>query len=256
MINPVALQLGPIAIHWYSISYLIALTIGFLIMVKLNKTGKVFKSNDQIFDLAFWIFILGAIIGGRLGYVLFYNFSYYLSSPLDALKVWEGGMSMHGGVIVSILVIYFFCRKNKIKFFKAGDLVVIPTALALMFTRIANFINHELIGRPILNSNWNWLGIDFGDGILRYPSQFFQSASALILFLILLILFYKKPKTGVISFSYLILYGLFRFITEFWRAPDIQIGFIFKYFTLGQFFSLGMLIAGIMGLIYIHKKMK
>jgi len=135
-----------------------------------------------------------------------------------------------------------------------GDVVVIPVALALMFTRIANFINQELIGRPILNADWNWLGVKFGDGILRYPSQLFQSASALILFLILLILFRKKPKAGIIGFSYVALYGLFRIITEFWRAPDSQIGFIWNYFTLGQLFSLGMFILGLVGLTTLKKR--
>lgn len=254
MINPIALQIGPIAIHWYSISYLVALTVGFLITIKLNKKKKVFKSTDQIFDMAFWLFLVGVIICGRLGYVLFYNFSYFMANPAKIPAMWDGGMSFHGGLIGSIIVLWFFCKKNKINFLDLGDTIAVPTALALMFTRIANFINRELVGRIIENTNFNWLGVDFGDGLLRYPSQLFQSASSLILALILLLIFYRKPKRGVVTFSYLALYGLFRFITEFWRAPDVQVGFIWSYFTLGQLLSFGMLIIGSIGLLIIAKK--
>lgn len=254
MINPIALQIGPIAIHWYSISYIVALLVGFLMVIKLNKQKKVFKDADQIFSLAFWLFLVGVIIGGRLGYILFYNFSYYLANPSKILATWEGGMSFHGGLIASTLVVYLFCRKNKINILKIGDIIVLPSALALMFTRIANFINQELIGRPIVSPDWQWLGVNFGDGILRYPSQLFQSASALILFLILLKIFHKKTKKGVVAFSYLALYGTFRFITEFWRAPDSQVGFILKYLTMGQLLSIAMFIIGIVGLIIIKRK--
>jgi len=248
MINPVALKLGPINIHWYGISYAVALALGIFILIKLNKKAKAFKSSDQIFDFAFWLFLIGVIIGGRLGYVLFYNLPYYIDKPLSIFKIWEGGMSFFGGLIGAALVVYFFCRKHKIDFLKAGDIIVIPSALALFFTRIANFINHELVGRAIENHNWDWLGVNFGDGVLRYPSQLFQSADSLILFLILLFIHSRRPKKGTVLFSYLTLYGLFRFITEFWRAPDPQIGFILGYFTLGQLLGLALCLAGIAGL--------
>lgn len=251
MVNPIALQIGPLSIHWYSISYLVALFVGLAITIQLNKKKKVFKNADQIFDMAFWLFLVGVIVGGRLGYVLFYNLPYFLSNPAKIPAVWEGGMSFHGGLIGSIIVIYFFCKKNKINFFNLGDIVVIPSALALMFTRIANFINQELVGRPIKNPDWNFLGVTFDDGILRYPSQLFQSASALILFLILLLISSRNPKKGIITFSYIALYGLFRIAEEFWRTPDYQIGFIWNYFTLGQLLSLGMLIIGVIGIIII-----
>lgn len=194
------------------------------------------------------------IIGGRLGYILFYNLPYYIQNPVRILTVWEGGMSFHGGLIGSVIVAYFFCRKHKINFLKMADIVVIPSALALMFTRLANFINGELIGRVIENPYCKWLGVDFGDGLIRYPSQLFQSASALILFLILILIFGRNPKKGVLLFSYLGLYGLFRFITEFYREPDVQIGFILKYITIGQIFSIVMLLAGVVGLILIKKR--
>ncbi len=253
MIDPVAFKIGPLSVHWYGISYAVGLAIGIWILTLLNKKRKVFKDNGQIFDFAFWIFLIGVMLGGRLGYVLFYNLSYYIGHPAKIPAIWDGGMSFHGGLIASLIVGWFFCKKYKIKFLDLADLAVIPVALALTFTRIANFINQELIGRPIENSNFDWLGVDFGDGILRYPSQLFQSASALILFLILLLIFTKKPKRGTLLFSYLMLYGLFRTALEFWRMPDPQIGFIWQYFTLGQLFSFMMFAIGLGGLLLIKR---
>ncbi|MBU1017952.1 prolipoprotein diacylglyceryl transferase [Patescibacteria group bacterium] len=254
MLDPVAFKIGPLSVHWYGISYGVGLLIGIWILTQLNKKRKVFKNNNQLFDFAFWVFLLGVILGGRLGYVLFYNLPYYLAHPAKIPAMWDGGMSFHGGLIASLIVGYLFCRKQKIRFLDVADLSTLPGALALTFTRIANFINHELIGRPIENPTWNWTGVDFGDGILRYPSQLFQSASALILFLILLLIFINKPKRGVLLFSYLMLYGLFRTILEFWRAPDPQIGFIWQYFTLGQLFSFAMFLAGLIGLAAFKRR--
>jgi phosphatidylglycerol:prolipoprotein diacylglycerol transferase len=254
MIDPIALQIGPIQIHWYGIAYIVALAVGIWILSGLNKKTKVFKNLNQVFDFAFWLFLVGVIIGGRLGYILFYNLPYYIQNPARILTVWEGGMSFHGGLIGSVIVAYLFCKKHKINFLKMADIVVIPSALALFFTRIANFINGELIGRVIESPYCKWLGVDFGDGLLRYPSQLFQSISALLLFLILFLIFRTKPKKGILLFSYLGLYGLFRFIIEFYREPDAQIGFILKYITMGQIFSIVMLLAGIIGLVLIKKR--
>ena len=251
--DPIAFKIGPIAVHWYGIAYAAALVLGIWIAIQLNKKRKVFKNSGQIVDLAFWIFLFGVILGGRLGYVLFYNLPYYLANPAKIIAIWEGGMSFHGGVIACLIVGWLFCKKHKICYFRAGDLAVLPISLALMFSRIANFINRELIGRVIENPRWEWLGVDFGDGILRYPSQLFQAASAILLFLVLLFIFSQKPKKGVVLFSYLMLYGLFRIITEFWRAPDTQIGFIWQYFTLGQLLSFLMLLAGVIGLIVLKR---
>jgi phosphatidylglycerol:prolipoprotein diacylglycerol transferase len=251
--DPIAFSIGPISVHWYGISYAVALVLGIWILIHLNKKRKVFKDNNQIYDLAFWLFLFGVIIGGRLGYVIFYNFPYYSVNPLKIFAIWEGGMSFHGGLIGMAIVAYYFCKKHKIRFLDIADLAVIPGALALTFTRIANFINGELIGRVIENPICMWLGVDAGDGLLRYPSQIFQSISALLLAVILFLIFLKKPKRGTLLFIYLALYGLFRFITEFYRAPDSQIGFILNYFTLGQLFSFVMLLGGVFGLISIKK---
>ena len=254
MINPIAFHIGPFPIHWYGISYGVSLILGIWILIKLNQKRPVFKDSNQIFDLAFWVFLAGVIVGGRLGYVLFYDLPYFISNPSKIIAIWEGGMSFHGGLIASLIVGWLFCRKYKIRFLDLGDLAVIPGALALTFTRIANFINGELIGRVIENPKWEWLGVNFGDGILRYPSQLFQSASALLLFLILLFIFSRHPKRGVLLFGYLAFYGIFRIITELYRMPDAQISFIWQYFTLGQILSFLMFLAGIIGLLTLRSK--
>jgi phosphatidylglycerol---prolipoprotein diacylglyceryl transferase len=254
MIDPIALKLGPLSIRWYGISYVVGLFAGIWILDKLNKKQKAFKDTDQIFDFAFWIFLIGVIAGGRLGEVLFYNLSYYIHNPIKIFAIWEGGMSFHGGLIGSVAVAYVYCKKHKIDFLKAADIAVIPGALALVFTRIANFINRELVGRVIENPHFKWLGVDFGDGLLRYPSQLFQSADAFILFLILLFIYSRKPKKGILLFSYLLLYGIFRFITEFFREPEAQIGFILRYFTTGQILSAVMIVTGIIGISFFSRR--
>jgi phosphatidylglycerol---prolipoprotein diacylglyceryl transferase len=252
MIDPVALYIGPLSIHWYGIAYLVGLGLGYWILSRLNRTRKIFKDNDQILDLLFWIFMVGVIAGGRLGYVLFYDLPYFLHYPLKIVAIWEGGMSFHGGLIGSILVGLWFCRKHKIDPLKAGDLLAIAGALGQGIGRFGNFINRELVGRPILNHRWDFLGMDFGDGILRYPSQLFQAGEAFLTFLILLFVFSRHPKKGAILFGYLSLNGLFRIISECWREPDSQIGYLFGWLTLGQILGLLVLICGIVGLIVSH----
>ena len=191
--DPIAFHIGPFAVHWYGIAYAAALLLGIWILIQLNKKRPVFKNKGQILDLAFGIFLLGVILGGRLGYVLFYNLPYFLRNPLRIFAIWEGGMSFHGGVIACLIVGWLFCKKNKISYLDGGDLAVVPISLALLFSRLANFINRELVGRVIENPRWEWLGVDFGDRILRYPSQLFQATSAILLFLVLLFIFSRKP---------------------------------------------------------------
>jgi phosphatidylglycerol---prolipoprotein diacylglyceryl transferase len=253
MIDPIAFHIGPLTVRWYGIAYAASLTLCLWILTILNKKRPVFKDNNQIFDFVFWIFLLGVLVGGRLGYVLFYNLPYYIGHPVKVFALWEGGMSFHGGLIGTAIVGLYLGRKHKFDLLKMTDLMATAGSLATMLPRVANFINRELYGRVIENAQWKWMGVNFGDGLLRYPSQLFQSAEAAIVFLIMLTLFNRKPKKGVLTASYLILYGLGRFIIEFWRQPDAQIGFILRYFTLGQFLSLSMVLVGIIGIIWLRK---
>ena len=252
MFDPIAFHLGPLAVRWYGIAYAVSLLVSIGILVLMNKKRPVFKDNNQIFDFLFWIFLLGVLIGGRLGYVLFYNLPYYLESPVRTFALWEGGMSFHGGMIGSVLVMVFLARKHRLDLFHMTDMLAVPAGLVTFWSRIANFINRELFGRIIEHESWKWIGVDFGDGYLRFPSQLFQSAAAVVLFLTLLFIYRQKPKKGITTACYFIFYGLIRFTLEFWRQPDPQIGFLLKYFTLGQLFSLIMALAGLAGLLWLR----
>lgn len=245
MLDPIAFSIGPVAVRWYGIAYLAGLFSSIWILTKLNARRAVFQNKDQIYDLAFWVFLLGVILGGRLGYVVFYNLPYYLAHPAEIVAIWKGGMSFHGGLIGSLLVGWQYSKKHQIDWLAAADLAAVPAGLALMFGRLANFVNRELLGRVIESARWQFLGMDFGDGMLRWPSQLFAAGKDLLIFVILLFLFSKNPRRGILTASFLMFYGAFRFTVEFYRAPDEQIGFIFQFFTLGQLLSFGMLAAGL-----------
>lgn len=247
-VNPVFWDFGFFSIYWYSLMYL----VGFLVVVALLYY-RVYKKESfldwgVIFDLILYSF-LGGIFGGRIGYVIFYNFSYFISNPLDIfLPLNEGGfsgiygMSYHGGVLGFILVAYFFAKKRKINFWKAMDFILPAVPAGYLFGRIGNFINGELYGR-ITSQKW---GMDFGDGILRHPSQLYEAlGEGVLLFLILWFLRNRFIKrVGFISGLYVLGYGAIRFFIEFWRAPDEHIGFIFSFLTIGQILSLIMIAIG------------
>lgn len=256
MIDPVAFSIGPLAVRWYGLAYAFSLLISVGILILLNKKRKVFLDSNQIFDFLFWIFLVGVLAGGRLGYVLFYNLPYYLDHPARVFALWEGGMSFHGGMIGTVLVALFLIKKHRLDLFKVTDMLAVPGGLVTAWTRLANFVNRELYGRVIEHEGWNWMGVDFGDGLLRYPSQLFQSAGAVVLFLILLFIYRQNPKKGTVTMCYFIFYGLIRFVLEFWREPDVQVGFLLKYFTLGQLLSLAMAMVGFAGLIWLRWRRK
>ena len=192
------------------------------------------------------------IVGGRLGYILFYNFSYYLSNPINIFKIWQGGMSFHGALIGIILGTYFFASKKNIKLFLLLDVIACVAPIGIFFGRIANFINGELIGKPtnIL------VGVVFPkiDNIARHPSQLYEALlEGLLLFLILILILSKKNyKVGTCSYMFLILYGFFRVFSEFFREPDIQVGYLFNFISMGSILSIFMILAGTS--IYIKRK--
>jgi phosphatidylglycerol---prolipoprotein diacylglyceryl transferase len=253
MVDPIALQVGPLSIRWYGILYLVALAVGFWVVDRLNRNVPAFKDRDQILDFLFWMFLLGVLVGGRLGYVLFYDLPYFIQNPLKVFAIWEGGMSFHGGLIGCVLVGLWYFKKHRIDFWKGGDLIAIAGALGQGIGRFGNFINRELLGRPILDHRWDFLGVDFGDGILRYPSQLFQAAEGILTFLILWVLFSRHPKKGTILCSYLMLNGLFRVVSEFYRTPDAQIGYLFGFLTLGQILGLIVFLVGVGVLLWLRR---
>jgi phosphatidylglycerol:prolipoprotein diacylglycerol transferase len=252
-INPVAVDLGFAKIHWYGLMYLIGFVGSWWLgMIRAKQHGSGWNKNE-VADLIFYG-ALGVILGGRIGYVLFYNFPVFIENPLTIIKIWQGGMSFHGGMIGVFVALYLFGRKTQKTFFQVSDFIAPMVPIGLGAGRIGNFINGELLGRPA-DQDLPW-AMDFGDHIARHPSQLYQAISeGLLLFVILW--FYSstsRPRMAV-SALFLICYGGFRFITEFFRTPDIQLGFVaFDWMTKGQELSIPMVVAGVYILYLAHKR--
>ncbi len=240
--DPVAFQIFSLEIRWYSLAYIIGILMGWIL------SKKIFISDEEIrekFDDYLTYLILGIIIGGRLGYVIFYNFNYYIDNLIDILKVWQGGMSFHGGLLGVVLSSILFAKKNNHNPFKYLDVVAIVAPIGIFFGRIANFINSELYG---IETNLPW-GVKFLkiDNLYRHPSQIYESIfEGIVLFFILLYLrnksFMKSP--GMISGLFLIFYSIFRFVIEFFRVPDEQLGYLFSNLTMGQIMCLLFFLIG------------
>ena len=245
-IDPVILSMGIFDIRWYSLAYIAGFIIGSIIIKYLNKKLLNILSNKQIDSFFIWS-ILGVIIGGRVGYVLFYQTSYLFINPIYILKIWTGGMSFHGGLIGIIISMYLFCKKNNIQFFYLADLVSIVAPIGLFFGRIANFINNELYGK-ITNFPFAMIYPEI-DLQPRHPSQLYEAfLEGIILFIILLTYFNKTksdPTIGKISGLFLILYATFRILIEFLREPDSHIGLIFNIASMGQILSIPLIIIGV-----------
>ena len=248
--DPVAFEVFSLEIRWYSLAYIFGIVLGWIYCKK-----KLIKDPIvlDLFDDFITYLIIGIILGGRIGYALFYNFSYYINNPLEILMVWNGGMSFHGGLIGVILSCVIFGKKHKINSFIFLDLVALSAPIGIFFGRIANFINSELYGRA---TDLPW-GVQFVliDNIKRHPSQIYEAFfEGIILFFILNYLFRRKyiSTPGKLSALFLIFYSLFRYSLEFFRVPDPQIGFLFLNSTLGQIISLLFFVIGVL-LFYLKK---
>ena len=242
--DPVAFQIFSFEIRWYSLAYIIGITLGWLYCKKrLIKDSYIL----EIFDDFISYLIIGVILGGRIGYVLFYNIKYYLENPIEILMIWNGGMSFHGGLIGVLIASKLFSNKHKVNQFIFLDLVSLSAPIGIFFGRIANFINSELYGRA---SELPWsVKFILIDNIKRHPSQLYEAFfEGIILFLILQYFFKKNylEKPGLISGLFLIFYSLFRFFTEFFRSPDPQIGYLILNLTLGQVISILFLGSGML----------
>lgn len=244
-IDPVAIHIE-LDIRWYSLAYMAGILGGWwLIARETAKRPLQNLTKPALDDMVLWA-VLGIILGGRLGYVLFYKPDYYLSNPMEILRVWQGGMSFHGGLIGTITAFFLFCRKYKISFLALTDLLACVAPIGLFFGRIANFINGELFGR-VTDAG---VGMVFptGGDFPRHPSQLYEATlEGAVLFVIMLFLLKKnslRARTGKLSGIFLILYGTFRIISEFFREPDEFLGFLFAGATMGQLLSLPMLAVG------------
>ncbi|WP_440669951.1 prolipoprotein diacylglyceryl transferase [Candidatus Pelagibacter sp. HIMB1483] len=240
--DPVAIEILSIEIRWYSLAYIIGILLGWIL------SKKIFISNPKVnekFDDYITYLILGIIIGGRLGYVLFYNLSFYFNNPLDIFKIWEGGMSFHGGVIGIIIGTILFAKKNNQNLFNYLDVVAFVAPIGIFFGRIANFINSELYGTET-NVVWAVKFIQI-DNLYRHPSQLYEALFEGIILFLILIYFRKKhfaKNPGFISGIFLIFYSIFRFTIEFYRVPDEQLGYLLFHLTMGQIISLFFLLFG------------
>lgn len=261
-ISPNLIDFGFIVIRWYALAYIGGILLGWWYAKKLIAKYSEFLNKGlepKFIDDYVTYAVLGIILGGRAGYVLFYNLPYYIDNPLEAFKVWEGGMSFHGGLIGVMLASLIFVIKYKINFFAFLDIQACVAPIGLFFGRLANFINDELWGRV---SNVPW-AVKFPSGgyVPRHPSQLYEAAlEGLILFIILMILvrFSKvRIKTGLLSASFGLFYGTFRCLTEKYREPDIQLGFLWQGLTMGQILSFTMILLSIIILsVSVLKKTK
>jgi phosphatidylglycerol:prolipoprotein diacylglycerol transferase len=253
-IDPIALSIGPLEIRWYALSYLAAFMVGlYVFQYFLKKYPSKYLTKDMVEDLLTWI-VVGVILGGRLGYVLFYNLPYYEDNPFEAIKIWQGGMAFHGGLIGVITAMILFAWKHKIPFFAVADRMAVVTPIGLFFGRIANFINGELFGRA---SDTPWAMIFEEGDVARHPSQLYQAATeGITLFILLFILLRIKSireKIGIISGAFLCGYGIQRFFVEYTRQPDAHIGFLFDHFSMGQILCIPMVIAGVVMIYCAYK---
>ena len=246
-LDPILFDFGLITIRWYSLAYLIGIILGWWLGKKiinhLLRTSNL-KFNINYFDDLITYIIFSIIIGGRLGYVVFYNLSYFVSNPINILKIWEGGMSFHGALIGIIIGTYLFSAKRNINLLFMLDIIACVSPIGILFGRIANFINGELFGK-VTDVAW---GVIFPavDMLQRHPSQLYEAfLEGLVLFVLLNKQIYKKNyKFGTCSYLFLIYYGIFRIISEFFRQPDDQIGYIFNLFSMGTILSFCMIIVG------------
>jgi phosphatidylglycerol---prolipoprotein diacylglyceryl transferase len=245
-IDPIAIHLGPIAIRWYALAYIAGLIGGWQYCLQLAKRPPGIVTPKHIDDFVVWATV-GVVLGGRLGFVLFYQPSHYFSNPLDILQVWKGGMSFHGGLLGVIIAMYLFGRKQGTGFFALADIVAAATPIGLFFGRLANFVNGELWGR-VTDVPW---GVVFprAGALPRHPSQLYEaSLEGLLLFTILAVLvfgFKALERTRMVSGTFLIGYGLARIIVENFREPDSYIGFLSFGTTWGQWLSLPMVLYGV-----------
>jgi len=246
--DPVAIQLGPVGIHWYGLTYLVAFGL-FLWLATLRTRQPQFAqtgwSRREVEDMLFWG-VLGVVIGGRLGYVLFYKPGYYASHPLEILMVWKGGMSFHGGLLGVIGALALYARQRARPFFEVMDLIAPCVPLGLASGRVGNFINGELWGRAADPSlPWAMVFPQSGSAIARHPSQLYQVALEGVLLFVLLWLYARKPRAlGQVSGVFLVGYGLLRFVAEFFREPDSFLGPLALGMSMGQWLCVPMVLAG------------
>jgi phosphatidylglycerol:prolipoprotein diacylglycerol transferase len=241
--SAVAFQIGPLAVRWYGLMYLVAFVLAWTLGRWRIRHGKTALTERDLDDLLFYS-VLGVVLGGRLGYVLFYKPGYYFAHPLEIFEVWHGGMSFHGGLLGVLLVMALFARKRGFRFLQVGDFVSTLVPLGLAAGRLGNFINGELWGRPT-DVPWGMVFPQAGDGIPRHPSQLYELGLEGLSLFVLVWLFARKPRqVGQVSGVFMMGYGAFRFLVEYTREPDSFLGILAGGFSMGQWLSMPMVLIG------------
>ena len=254
-INPVAIDLGIIQIRWYAISYIAGILLSWVLILNIIKF-KNLKVDNKVISELISNSMIGIIIGGRLGYVIFYNPDYYLNNLLEIFKLWNGGMSFHGGFMGVVFAVIYSSKISKTAILILADLIAIVAPIGIFFGRLANFINGELYGR-ITNHSFGMIFPNAGNSP-RHPSQLYEAFFEGFLLFIIMLLFIKFTnilnKKGLITALFLSCYGSFRFMIEFFREPDANIGLLYFNFSMGQLLSLPMIIVGLYFIIFIARK--
>ena len=253
--NPSLIDIGPIKIQYYAITWLLSAVLIYLFLRDSKIVKEIGLDKDEVNDMVFlYGLFIGAMCGGRIGYMLFYGTSQLINDPLSLFYIWQGGLSFHGGLLGVIISLIIFCRRKNIEFLRLMDGVALAMPIGLGLVRIGNFLNGELFGKAT-NGEWGFIFPTDPFGVLRHPSQLYESfAEGIILFLILLYISKRTEIKGMVCSSFLIFYGSIRFIIEFYRQPDAHIGYVaFDSISMGQLLCIPMIIIGFFILIYSRK---
>jgi phosphatidylglycerol---prolipoprotein diacylglyceryl transferase len=254
-INPDIFSIGPVRVRWYGVMYVLGFIAAYFLIQKQERSRQIGLVGTTAQDLIFYLAI-GLIVGGRLGYILFYeynDFMPYIRNPLEIIATWHGGMSFHGGLIGCVIAGWIFSRRKGIPFPALADSAIVTCPIGLGLGRLGNFINGELLGRP---TDVPWAMIyPAGGPIPRHPTQLYESlAEGLLLFVIMWSLRKKPFKDGMMVAFFLLFYGIIRFIIEFFKEPDPQLGFLLGYFTMGQILCMAMIVASLLLMLYLNRK--
>tara|TARA_B100001778_G_scaffold328346_1_gene327693 strand:+ start:549 stop:1346 length:798 start_codon:yes stop_codon:yes gene_type:complete len=253
--NPSLVELGPIKIQYYAVTWLLSAVLIYLFLRNNKIVKEIGLSNEEVNDMVFlYGLFFGAMCGGRIGYMLFYGTDQLINDPFSLFYIWQGGLSFHGGLLGVIVSLVIFCKKKNIEFLRLTDGVALSMPIGLGLVRIGNFLNGELFGKAT-NAEWGFIFPTDPFGIIRHPSQLYESlGEGLLLFLILLFISQKTNIKGIVSSSFLIFYGSIRFIIEFYRQPDTHIGYVaFDFISMGQLLCLPMIVIGFVILLYSRK---
>ena len=250
MFDPIAISIGPFAIRWYALAYIVGIVLGWIYARKILRNEKFWGGPApitvaQFDDYVLWV-TLGIILGGRTGYVLFYNLPHFIAHPLEIFQLWQGGMSFHGGFLGCVVAVLLFGRRNKVPVLSLGDVTCAVGTIGLLLGRLANFINSELWGR-VTDVPWAFV-FPTGGPLPRHPSQLYEAALEGVLLFVVLTLMIRRGalhRPGLIVGTFAIVYGLARIFSEFFREPDPQLGFLWGGLTMGMLLSLPMIAAGV-----------